>query len=121
MSQSVVRSPVSQSVSQSVVRYLALRRWHATHLRDAGSLPSFLTHSLTHPPTNYPSQDMLLEQYTKELHDNFGISFNELFTITNMPVLTQHSPNPSPYPSTKPVQPALTQCSQHLRAWPAPT
>ena len=64
---------------------------------------------------------MLLEQYTKELHDNFGISFNELFTITNMPVLTQHSPNPSPYPSTKPVQPALTQCSQHLRAWPAPT
>jgi len=31
---------------------------------------------------------MLLGQYTKELHDNFGISFNELFTITNMPVLT---------------------------------
>ena len=49
--------------------------------------PSFLTYLLTHPLTN-PSQDMLLEQYTKELHDNFGISFNELFTITNMPVPT---------------------------------
>jgi radical SAM/Cys-rich protein len=33
-----------------------------------------------------PSQDVLLGQYTKELHDNFGISFNELFTITNMPI-----------------------------------
>ena len=62
---------------------------------------------------------MLLGQYTKELHDNFGISFNELFTITNMPVRTQHSPNPSPNP-VQPAQPALTlvqpalpQCSQH--------
>eukprot|EP00964_Phaeocystis_antarctica_P009790 scaffold5328_cov51-Phaeocystis_antarctica.AAC.1 len=52
VSQAVVRSPVSQSVSQSVVRYLALRRWHATHFRDAGSLPSFLTHPLTHSPTH---------------------------------------------------------------------
>ena len=29
---------------------------------------------------------MLREQYTKELRDNFGIVFNELFTITNMPI-----------------------------------
>ena len=31
---------------------------------------------------------MLHEQYTKELRDNFGIVFNELFTITNMPAPT---------------------------------
>ena len=48
---------------------------------------SLLTHVLAYAPT-IPLQDMLLGQYTKELHDNFGISFNELFTITNMPVLT---------------------------------
>ena len=46
---------------------------------------------------------MLLGQYTKELHDNFGISFNELFTITNMPVTTQHRQH----------YPVLTQYSQH--------
>tara|TARA_B110001469_G_scaffold108327_1_gene108911 strand:- start:235 stop:390 length:156 start_codon:yes stop_codon:yes gene_type:complete len=34
---------------------------------------------------------MLHEQYTKELHDNFGIAFNELFTITNMPVQLPYS------------------------------
>ena len=31
---------------------------------------------------------MLHAQYTNELRDHFGIVFNELFTITNMPVPT---------------------------------
>jgi len=33
-----------------------------------------------------PPQDKLQEQYTKQLHDNFGILFNSLYTITNMPI-----------------------------------
>ena len=33
-----------------------------------------------------PSQADLEEEYTRILHDNFGISFSELFTITNMPI-----------------------------------
>jgi len=33
-----------------------------------------------------PSQEALQEAYARELHANFGIVFNELFTITNMPI-----------------------------------
>jgi radical SAM/Cys-rich protein len=33
-----------------------------------------------------PSQGMLRAKYAEELHANFGIAFNELFTITNMPI-----------------------------------
>lgn len=33
-----------------------------------------------------PSQSMLQEAYTEKLHNDFGIAFNNLFTITNMPV-----------------------------------
>jgi len=33
-----------------------------------------------------PPQDKLQEQYTKQLDDNFGILFNSLYTITNMPI-----------------------------------
>lgn len=33
-----------------------------------------------------PAQQTLRERYAQELHDNFGISFNDLFTITNMPI-----------------------------------
>mmetsp|Transcript_31877 Transcript_31877/g.102303 ORF Transcript_31877/g.102303 Transcript_31877/m.102303 type:complete len:215 (-) Transcript_31877:412-1056(-) len=33
-----------------------------------------------------PPQDVLREAYARELDANFGIVFNELFTITNMPI-----------------------------------
>jgi radical SAM/Cys-rich protein len=33
-----------------------------------------------------PSQDQLEQDYKKELKKRFGISFNQLFTITNMPI-----------------------------------
>ena len=33
-----------------------------------------------------PSQEKLESQYKQELEDNFGIVFNRLFTITNMPI-----------------------------------
>mmetsp|Transcript_24255 Transcript_24255/g.27044 ORF Transcript_24255/g.27044 Transcript_24255/m.27044 type:complete len:592 (+) Transcript_24255:266-2041(+) len=33
-----------------------------------------------------PPQDKLQAQYTKQLEDNFGILFNSLYTITNMPI-----------------------------------
>ena len=33
-----------------------------------------------------PSQIMLQEDYQRELSERFGIKFNELFTITNMPI-----------------------------------
>lgn len=33
-----------------------------------------------------PSQAMLEESYKKELKRTFGIEFNNLFTITNMPI-----------------------------------
>ena len=38
------------------------------------------THHCTHHCTH------CCHRYAQELHDNFGISFNELFTITNMPI-----------------------------------
>ena len=37
-------------------------------------------------PSLPPDQTKLQSIYKKELHENFGISFNELFTITNMPI-----------------------------------
>lgn len=33
-----------------------------------------------------PPQDKLQEQYKEQLYSNFGIVFNDLFTITNMPI-----------------------------------
>jgi radical SAM/Cys-rich protein len=33
-----------------------------------------------------PSQESLQAAYSKELHDSFGIVFDELFTMTNMPI-----------------------------------
>merc|ERR1711939_344230 len=33
-----------------------------------------------------PPQDALQEKYTEELNQHFGVSFNELFTMTNMPI-----------------------------------
>ncbi len=33
-----------------------------------------------------PSQDVLQAEYQKELFDRYGIVFNQLFTITNMPI-----------------------------------
>ena len=33
-----------------------------------------------------PPQEVLHAAYTQELADNFGITFNELFTMTNMPI-----------------------------------
>ena len=33
-----------------------------------------------------PPQDKLQEQYKEQLYNNFGIVFNDLFTITNMPI-----------------------------------
>jgi radical SAM/Cys-rich protein len=33
-----------------------------------------------------PSQQMLQERYTEELRQHFGVGFNELFTMTNMPI-----------------------------------
>ena len=37
-------------------------------------------------PSLPPSQIELETDYKKELHDRFGIAFNQLFTITNMPI-----------------------------------
>jgi radical SAM/Cys-rich protein len=37
-------------------------------------------------PNLPPSQEILEEKYKKELWENFGIKFNKLFTITNMPI-----------------------------------
>ena len=37
-------------------------------------------------PVLPPSQIELEKDYTKRLHEDFGISFNELFVITNMPI-----------------------------------
>ena len=37
-------------------------------------------------PSLPPSQIELETEYKKELHDRFGIAFNQLFTITNMPI-----------------------------------
>ena len=33
-----------------------------------------------------PPQDKLEVQYKQQLNDNFGILFNQLYTITNMPI-----------------------------------
>ena len=37
-------------------------------------------------PSLPPSQIELETEYKKVLHDRFGIAFNQLFTITNMPI-----------------------------------
>ncbi|HBC57302.1 MAG TPA: radical SAM protein, partial [Gammaproteobacteria bacterium] len=33
-----------------------------------------------------PSQENLQREYKKHLHDEYGINFNQLFTLTNMPI-----------------------------------
>jgi hypothetical protein len=33
-----------------------------------------------------PAQEMLHAKYTEELQSKFGVVFNELFTMTNMPI-----------------------------------
>lgn len=49
------------------------------------SLPITLVYNPTGPYLP-PSQQSLEQDYKKFLHENFGVSFNHLFTITNMPI-----------------------------------
>ncbi|MEO6228007.1 MAG: arsenosugar biosynthesis radical SAM (seleno)protein ArsS, partial [Thermomonas sp.] len=54
-----------------------------------GTPGSGLELDLVYNPTGAvlpPSQAALEEVYRKRLHDDFGIAFNQLFTITNMPI-----------------------------------
>ncbi len=54
-----------------------------------GQPDSDLTLNLVYNPlgaTLPPDQKQLEQQYKKELFDHFGIEFNQLFTITNMPI-----------------------------------
>ena len=54
-----------------------------------GQKDSKLTITLVYNPTGPylpPSQESLLNDYRRFLHDEFDISFNGLFTITNMPI-----------------------------------
>lgn len=54
-----------------------------------GQQDSDLTLNLVYNPlgaTLPPDQKQLEQQYKKELFDHFGIEFNQLFTITNMPI-----------------------------------
>lgn len=54
-----------------------------------GQPDSALTITLVYNPTGPylpPSQESLLTDYKQFLHDQFGIVFNQLFTITNMPI-----------------------------------
>lgn len=59
-------------------------------LNDAGyGLSEHLKLDLVYNPLGPflpPPQEKLQEQYKKVLHDNFGILFHSLFTITNMPI-----------------------------------
>lgn len=56
---------------------------------DYGKLGSNLKLDLVYNPTGAslpPSQIKLEDEYKRELNDLFGIEFNHLFTITNMPI-----------------------------------
>ena len=64
----------------------ALQRLNALGYGQDGSP---LTLTLVYNPTGPylpPSQDALQRDYKKFLADKFGIQFNQLFTITNMPI-----------------------------------
>lgn len=50
---------------------------------------SHLTLNLVYNPQGAslpPQQESLQARYKQQLHDHFGVRFNELFTITNMPI-----------------------------------
>lgn len=54
-----------------------------------GDTKSGLNLSLVYNPVGYhlpPSQNKLERDYKKYLKDNYGVVFNQLFTITNMPI-----------------------------------
>ncbi len=52
---------------------------------DKGDLPLTLVYNPTGPYLP-PSQQSLQQDYKKFLKENFGVSFTNLFTITNMPI-----------------------------------
>jgi radical SAM/Cys-rich protein len=53
-----------------------------------GAQPELILNLVYNPlgPTLPPAQQMLQAQYKKELADRFGIQFNQLFTLANMPI-----------------------------------
>ena len=67
----------------------SLRALHQLNALGYGRLDSGLELDLVHNPlgaTLPPSQAMLEMTYRRELAERFGIVFNRLFTITNMPI-----------------------------------
>lgn len=69
----------------------ALRRLNSVGygMADTADDANSLKLDLVYNPVGYglpPDQDVLEVDYKRELHERFGISFNRLWTITNMPI-----------------------------------